>query len=296
MLAERKLAGAAAATIEVYTCKLSHVVRVLGADTDVRKLSLELVTHYITERTKRRGPDKLPDASRHTVHKELRVLRQALKLARVSTDCIPKYSADYKPRSTHLTKEQFNRLLAALPEHRRLDLLFLALTGARLSEYQRAQRGDIRGRVVWLRGTKTKSSARAVPLPPELEQAIAAADPPRRGPMFAPWPNLQRDLKAACGEKRANCPLVSPNDLRRTYCTWLRDAGVDEPTCASLLGHTSSLMVRTVYGQTTDERKELAIARLGNVLGVATSTATDKTAHVAESDRPVRAKVAVSRR
>lgn len=294
LLDERELAGKSAATLEVYACKLSHLVRELGADTDVRKLTREHLTAYIAERTKIR-PNGKPDAGRHTVHKELRALKLALKTARVSTDCIPQYADGYEPRSTYLTKDQFRRLHVALPEHRRLDVLFLVLTGARLSEYQRASRADIRGQVVWLRGTKTKHAARAVPLAPELAAAIAAADPSRKGPMFAPWASLQRDIKAACGEKRANCPRVSPNDLRRTYCTWLRDAGVDEATCASLLGHTSSLMVRKVYGQTTDTRKQLAIAALGSVFGVA-GTATRSATTTTANDRSIRAKKAVSRR
>ena len=143
---------------------------------------------------------------------------------------------------------------------------------------------------MWLRGTKTADAARVVPLAETLAAAIAEHDPPKSGPMFAPWHSLRRDLRRAC--RRAKIPEVSPNDLRRTYCTWLRDAGVDEPTCAALLGHRSSAMVRLVYGRATDERKQRAIAALDAFAGsrpVAKSVAR-KTAIKAENGRRVRTK------
>lgn len=287
MIRERAQAGKSTATLEVYACKLSQVVRVLGENLDVRRLTREIVADYIATRTDEQ-------ASRHTIHKELRALKVALKLAKAPTDAIPQYADGYTPRTRHLTREQFAAMHAEIQPHRRLDVLFLALTGARLGEYQRAELADVRGHVVWIRGTKTRSAARSVPLAPELAAAIAASKLPSVGPIFAPWPNLVRDLKAAC--TRAGVPPISTNDLRRSYCTWLRDAGVDEATCASLLGHSSSLMVRTVYGQTTDRRKQLAVSALGSVLRMGSSTVARSADFMAPKGRRVREKKRAQRR
>jgi hypothetical protein len=42
---------------------------------------------------------------------------------------------------------------------------------------------------------------------------------------------------------------MTPNDLRRTFGSWLKQAGVDSFTVASMMRHSSSVMVEKVYGQ-----------------------------------------------
>jgi len=55
---------------------------------------------------------------------------------------------------------------------------------------------------------------------------------------------------------------VSPNDLRRTCATWMKQEGVDSAVVAKLLGHTSSRMVYLVYGQLANETLARAVADL----------------------------------
>lgn len=260
LIADRIRAGRSAGTLNVIECKTRHLVRLLGADCDTRKLSRRVINEYIDTR---RGEG----ASRHTVSKEIVQFKSALKLRSglpyQLKDVFLRYSDGYKPRETFLTKEQFWKLLDKLPASRRIDVIFFVTTGARLGEYQRAERKDITGKVVWLKGTKTKSAARSVPLLPELEQALAVSRRPWRGYLFDRWHNMHRDLKAAC--KAAGVPACGPNDFRRTYCTWLCEAGVPEFTAAALLGHTSSTMVRRVYGRTSNDAKLRAAVLLGSL-------------------------------
>ena len=61
------------------------------------------------------------------------------------------------------------------------------------------------------------------------------------------WPNVRRDLAVAC--RHAGIPRVSPNDLRRTFASWLKQRGVDSMVVARLLGHSSTAMVERVYGR-----------------------------------------------
>ncbi len=80
------------------------------------------------------------------------------------------------------------------------------------------------------------------------------------GALFGPWINVRRDLRAAWA--RAGVLPVSPNDLRRTFGTWLRQQGVDPSLIAPAMGHADSRMVERVYGRLPPEdlRSQIAAA------------------------------------
>lgn len=50
------------------------------------------------------------------------------------------------------------------------------------------------------------------------------------GPVIEPWGNDKRELVRACA--RAGLPRVTPNDLRRTFATWLKQNDVDSAVVA----------------------------------------------------------------
>lgn len=64
------------------------------------------------------------------------------------------------------------------------------------------------------------------------------------------WLNARRDLAIAC--EAAGIGRVTPNDLRRTFASWLKHRNVNSKTVADLLGHTSTGMVDHVYGHLDD--------------------------------------------
>jgi integrase len=88
----------------------------------------------------------------------------------------------------------------------------------------------------------------------------SASSPTGTGPLVEPWSNIGRDLPAAC--LRAGVPRVTPNDLRRTFASWLIQAGVSNRIVAALLGHTTTRMVDLIYGQLSDATLAAAIAKL----------------------------------
>src|SRR6266545_3026325 len=110
-------------------------------------------------------------------------------------------------------------------------------TGCRLSEIERLAWEDvdqINGRVI-VRGTKTRGSRRWIAMPAPLLDVLATVpDRDRTGPIAGRWANVRRDLHDAC--KRAGIEPVSPNDLRRTYASWLKQRGVASAAVAKLLG------------------------------------------------------------
>jgi hypothetical protein len=116
--------------------------------------------------------------------------------------------------------------------------------------------------------------------PPVLALLTAAAPDPMAGPIVGTWTNRRRALTAAYwkvlgwtppkswtkGAKRsasiAGAPRLSPNDLRRTFASWLKQQSVDSLVVAHMLGHTSSRMVEAVYGRLAPEQYQRATLRL----------------------------------
>ncbi len=111
-------------------------------------------------------------------------------------------------------------------------------------------------------GTKTDGSDRMVEVMPPIRAMLAGRAKERAGEerLFPRWTNVRRALISACA--RAGIASVSPNDLRRTFATWLAEAGVPEMTVAQMMGHTSSAMVRRVYARIGSTAKAAAAAKL----------------------------------
>jgi integrase len=227
-------------------------------------------------------------ASDRTVYKELVALRVSLKLARRAQRwhgspeaVLPVgFKSDYKPRNRFLSPEELEKLLRELiPEHA-ARVAFIVATSANWRESELARREDVSEDfcTVLLRGTKTKTRFRTIPIVLPLHRSLlehpfryAEEDgnndkdvSPRTGKLFAPWHNVNRDLVAAC--KRAGVPRCSPNDLRRTSATWLRASGLPPHLIAPVLGHVDSTMAEKVYARLTPEMlRGQMLAHLGPV-------------------------------
>jgi integrase len=225
---------------------------VLGNDTDVRGLTKKDLEAYIGKRLSVAKGDK--HLSRYTVKREIKVLFQALKKAKIELDIRPELNAPYVPRKRWLTREEFDDLSHELDPVRWRWVCVAVYTGARLSEVEGLEWEDVRDGMLHIRGTKTKGSDRWVPLHPELAAMKG------KGKMVEPWGNVLRDLKAAC--KRADIKPISPNDLRRTYASWLLQAGVTNSVVAELLGHTTTELVDITYGKLSQATLRDAVAKL----------------------------------
>lgn len=259
------------ATVGMYREKSGHLKRLLGSRDIADLKDISVMQGYIKDRMEE-------GAARGTVHKEIVTMRQTLYAAlenkRITFDprvCFPRFKVRYTPKERWLSPEEFWRLVMAFrpwregedkalrhqgAPHRQLWLIVAVYTGARDSEVDGLYWDDIdwKGRMVHIRGTKTKTSDptagsdRVIPLQPVLA-AVLARCRQERGHIVGEWKNVGRDMKAACGPKRANMPECSPNDLRRTFATWLANMGTLENVVAKLLGHGSSQMVRRVYSK-----------------------------------------------
>lgn len=273
------------ATLEIARDKGRALLAAFGATRDVASLRLADMEGYLD----RRRRDGVKD---HTIAKEVRTLTSALRQARRHElykgdphDLWPSELVDfYNPRDRWLPVDEYRRLhLAAYPA-RREHLTAYVYLGCRYSELFKitAADVDVGRRSVFVRGTKgsPKFRERWVPVAAELWPVI---DRRRRarpsGPLFEAWrrQNMRQSLHRWCA--RAEIEPVSANDLRRTFASWLCNAGVPELTCARLMGHASSSMVRRVYAQLSKAALRDAIDRLPRV----SQTLSHDSAAVADS-------------
>jgi hypothetical protein len=96
-----------------------------------------------------------------------------------------------------------------------------------------------------------------------LLEVILDELPAEQDRLFAPWTNMRRDIKKACD--RVGIDPVSPNDLRRTFGSWLKNRGLDSAVIARLMGHSSTRMVDKVYGQLNDDTLAEAMEQLSEI-------------------------------
>ncbi len=263
-------AGSPAGTVSCYRQKARHLIRLLPAKRPIDELTRDQALQYRAARI-------AEGASHGSIHKEMVVLRRALAESGVE-GVVPKVSARYTPRTRHLTPAQLAAVLGHLNAKRRLWVVAGAYTGLRDSELVRLDGDDVdleQGKIR-VRGTKTAGAFRSVTisagLRPMLEAALAEHE---SGPLLELWTNRRRDITIAYWkvigvkvpnarkkESAAGLPRLSPNDLRRTFASWLKQAGVDSMAVSRMLGHGSTRMVELVYGQLNDEVYRAAIATL----------------------------------
>ncbi len=272
-------------TREMYEKKGRRILATLG-DIDVNAITLDLLSDYVRRRL---NGDGTPKAASGTVGKELITIRRSLnlaakrgKLVRQVAAVMPDFRAKYTPRERWLPIEQFDALCKELTPDRELWVAIATLAGLRSSEVEKVtwEMVDLAGG--WLRvpGTKTAKSRRRVPISPALAHRLRLALG-RRQPgdelVAGAWGNVRRDLHAACA--RAGIPKVSPNDLRRTFASWLKQHGADSQAVATMMGHSSTRMVELVYGRLDDASYRRAMAVLPEGLSGSVTTIVTPSGH-----------------
>ena len=273
-------------TVKCYRQKSRHLSTAMGSMA-VNEINSETVERYIAKRCGN-GPES-DKAHRHSVHKELIVLRGALKSARkrgtfrgTVADVVPSFASGYTPRETFLTPDQFMKLseclIVARPNakastvererarrvNRTLYLLLAGLAACRKGELEKLEwtHVDLARNVINVPKSKVRiggSKVRVIPIHPVLRpwlEALCATE----GRVVESWGSIGRDLPDAC--TRAGVPRVTCNDLRRTFASWSVQAGVPAKVVANLMGHTSTRMVDLVYGRVGPNDYEMAIAKL----------------------------------
>ncbi len=265
--ASRKRLGRAEGSLHHVRVKAGQLLRLMPKR--AAEASHAASERYIDERLK-------DVVRRTTIKKELRVWKATLKLAKQNglwagdpDAVVPQLDDDYEPGTRVLTPLEMVALAGVLSPRRMAFVAFSVATGCDPSAIFRATAADVAAdaSTVCIHGTKRRTRERVVPLPFEGQRALvrwALARTPAKGPLFSPWANVRRDLHKACA--KLGVPGCSPNDLRRTYGTWLREAGVEPTLIGAAMGHADSRMVERVYGRLTpDALAKLVEERVGSV-------------------------------
>lgn len=138
---------------------------------------------------------------------------------------------------------------------------FLALTGARLEEGNASRIEDDKGDTLFLRGTKSESSERYIPVHPQLRKLLDRLKAESIDGKFLKVHHSLAPMARAC--KRLGISALTHHSLRHYYATICIESGVDIPTVSRWLGHSDggALCMKT-YGHLRDEHSQLMGRRI----------------------------------
>ena len=143
--------------------------------------------------------------------------------------------------------------------------LFLCYTGLRLGEARKLSWEDVLDDRIIIRGTKTTSAFRFLPIYPNLSNLLESMKE-HRGAVKPEDKVLGRQridkaLRKAC--KRVGVPYLRHHDLRHYFATKAVQSGVDMPTIAKWLGHADGgVLAMKVYSNVMDEHSINQSAKL----------------------------------
>lgn len=198
------------------------------------------------------------------------------------------------PSGTHRTLTEAEIDLISATEHRmRLPALIMLYCGLRRGEMLALTAQDVdltantisitkavrfAGNRPVIASPKTAAGTRSVPIPPiilpDVKKAVLAHPDAKERPLCPTvagttmtdvafrraWESYLLHLSKAAGKEIS----IRPHDLRHTYCTMLRDAGIDMHQAMIWLGHADEKMILHVYDHVTDKRTKQSIETLKN--------------------------------
>lgn len=258
---DEMLAVKKASTAASYRGHSLPVLRILGTDIRLSDITRAKIGEYIGER-------RAESIKAHTIAKELVVIRQAMLEAKARGDfdgdvaaLVPKFKGEYQPKTNWLSPAQFGVLIGLAPAHRRSWLMLQVYTSANRGEVGRMTWAhiDMGARLVTVPGTKRDSRLRIVPMHEALHAFLGSLD--RSQALVRPWPSVNGWMLKACLRAKPKLPHTTPNDLRRTFGSWLVQAGVDLLHVARLMGNSPDMVAR-VYGQHSRASLSAAIGKL----------------------------------
>lgn len=180
-----------------------------------------------------------------------------------------------RPRQRYLTDDELLRLHRAITAHEarwphQMALIrLLLLTGARLSEIQRARRDWLQGDVLHLPRHKGDEAPKTIALSEAAMQVVASVSP-RRGWLvgFASYPNAGW----AAVRETARLGDFRLHDLRHTHASILLAEGYTLGQIGEVLGHQDASTTRR-YAHLTTTAKARAAATVADIVARKTAKA-----------------------
>jgi integrase len=216
--------------------------------------------------TKRRRAEGVGDA---TILKEINTVRQAMNWAKEGRPTFEAPSAP-APRDRHLTRAEYERLLAACRQpHVRLFVILALSTAGRKEAvldltWSRVdfERNQVRLEVP---GEKNRKGRATVTMTDRLRRELLTAKDAAVTPYVIEYGgekvgNIKKGFAAAV--ERAGLKDVTPHDLRHTAAVWMAEAGTPIAEIAQVLGHSDMRTTFRVYARFSPEHLAGAISAL----------------------------------
>ena len=195
-------------------------------------------------------------ASDGTVHTELTFLRAALRWHNPATPAVVELPSKPPPRDRHLTREQYEHLVAAaVAPHLRLFVVLALATAGRMTAILELtwDRVDLERGVIRLGlGERRRKGRATVPMTDRARAALLEAVRARTSGHVIEWGGeaVGKIRKAfAAAAKAAGLSWCTPHVLRHTAAVWMAEAGVPMAEIAQYLGHSDSRITERVYGR-----------------------------------------------
>ena len=243
----------------------------------LRDINMDALWPFIYDR---RDNDRVANA---TINRALEVVRRILHLARDEWGWLERFPKvrllrEPKRRVRFLTREEADRLLAALPSHLRPVVQFGLSTGCRMREILRLawSRVDLKRRVAWLDpGTTKNGEGRGIPLNREALLALRAVEGVHPHWCFTYEGHPFDRVGSAWGRslKRAGITGFRFHDLRHTWASWHVMSGTSLQELMELGGWKSYEMVLR-YAHLAPEHLASAAARIERRLEVVETNST----------------------
>jgi integrase len=258
LIKQKREAGMSAATIGLITEKSVHPLRFFGKGSDPQDVTEERLQEYAAYARQSRAAG--------TVHAECVRLRGAMLAVGLKPPDMPALGKIYTPRELWFDSTQTAALIAELPEHWHDHVITYRQWGLTWSELYHPRVCDMYGErnVVRVRGTKTETRDRNLPMPKQVRE-ICERRAAGKGANTLLFPDVMENVAGNCLLTRAalRADLIPPtyvdewgkerpsrvsfNVLRASFCTELVLKNVALKKIAYLMGHKTTKMVEAVY-------------------------------------------------
>jgi integrase len=205
-----------------------------------------------------------------TIHTELTFLRAALLWHDRATHAVIELPSKPPPKTDYLTRDQYQRLLAAAeaPHVRLFVVLALATAGRMTAILQLTwDRVDFeRGQIQLGDGRQRRKGRATVPMNDTARAELTKAAEARTcnhvieyagGPIL----RIVKGFRATAAA--AGLPWCSPHVLRHTAAVWMVEAGVPISEVSQFMGHTDSRVTEKVYARYSPGHLSKAASALG---------------------------------
>jgi integrase len=191
-----------------------------------------------------------------TIHTELTFLRAALLWHDRNTPAVVELPGKPPPMDLYLTREQYERLLAAAATpHVRLFIVLALASAGRMSAILQLtwDRVDFDREVIRLgAGEKRRKGRATVPMTPRCRDALQEAAKARTSSHVIEYgggPILRIRKALATVAEAAGLPWVTPHVFRHSAAVWMAEEGVPMAEIAQFLGHSDSRVTERIYAR-----------------------------------------------